>query len=43
MDHLRDLWVNALYLGPLFECTSHDYDTADYLLVDRRMGDPFAY
>jgi glycosidase len=39
LDHLRDLGVNALYLGPLFESTSHGYDTADYLRVDRRLGD----
>ena len=39
LDHLRGLGVNALYLGPLFESTSHGYDTADYLQVDRRLGD----
>ncbi len=39
LGHLRDLGVNALYLGPLFEASSHGYDTADYRLVDRRLGD----
>jgi cyclomaltodextrinase len=39
LDHLQGLGVNALYLGPLFESTSHGYDTADYLRVDRRLGD----
>jgi glycosidase len=38
MEHLQNLGVNALYLGPVFESTSHGYDTADYLQVDRRLG-----
>ncbi len=38
LDHLQKLGVNALYLGPLFESTSHGYDTADYFRVDRRLG-----
>lgn len=38
IPHLRDLGVNALYLGPLFESTAHGYDTADYYQVDRRLG-----
>ena len=29
----------AIYIGPLFESTSHGYDTRDYKLVDRRLGD----
>ena len=36
--HLKDLGVNALYIGPLFESGSHGYDTADYRMVDRRLG-----
>ncbi len=39
LDHLRELGINALYLGPLFESSSHGYDTADYRQVDRRLGD----
>ncbi len=39
LDHLRQLGVNALYLGPLFESGSHGYDTVDYFRVDRRLGD----
>ena len=27
-----------MYLGPLFESTSHGYDTADYHTMDRRLG-----
>ncbi len=38
-DHLEALGINALYLGPLFESSSHGYDTADYYHVDRRLGD----
>jgi glycosidase len=38
IPHLRDLGVNALYLGPLFESGAHGYDTVDYLQVDRRLG-----
>ena len=38
IDHLRSLGVNAMYLGPLFESSSHGYDTADYYRVDRRLG-----
>ncbi|MFY0574859.1 alpha-amylase family glycosyl hydrolase [Cystobacter fuscus] len=30
--------MNALYLGPVFESSSHGYDTADYSKVDRRLG-----
>ena len=38
IGHLRELQVNALYLGPVFESTAHGYDTADYFRVDRRLG-----
>jgi cyclomaltodextrinase / maltogenic alpha-amylase / neopullulanase len=39
LDHWTDLGATALYLGPLFESSSHGYDTADYFRVDRRLGD----
>jgi cyclomaltodextrinase / maltogenic alpha-amylase / neopullulanase len=38
IPYLRDLGVNALYLGPVFESTRHGYDTADFFNVDRRLG-----
>lgn len=38
LDRLRDLGVNGLYIGPLYESTSHGYDTVDYYFVDRRLG-----
>ena len=37
-DHLTDLGVNTLSLGPLFESSRHGYDTADYFQIDRRLG-----
>ena len=31
LDHIQWLGADTLYLGPLFESTSHGYDTADYI------------
>lgn len=39
IPHLRDLHVNALYLGPVFESTVHGYDTTNYMKIDPRLGD----
>ncbi|MDZ7792976.1 MAG: alpha-amylase family glycosyl hydrolase [Spirochaetia bacterium] len=36
--HIRRLGCDAVYLGPLFESTSHGYDTVDHYHVDRRLG-----
>ncbi|HSQ26865.1 MAG TPA: alpha-amylase family glycosyl hydrolase [Anaerolineales bacterium] len=38
IPHLRQLGITDLYLGPLFESTTHGYDTADYYHLDRRLG-----
>ncbi len=38
LDRLKNLGINALYIGPLFESTSHGYDTVDYYYIDRRLG-----
>ena len=38
LDHIKDLGVNALYLGPVFQSSRHGYDTIDYYQVDRRLG-----
>jgi cyclomaltodextrinase len=38
VPHMKSLGCNALYLGPVFESDFHGYDTADYFLVDRRLG-----
>jgi len=39
LEHARDLGATAVLLGPVFESTEHGYDTADYLVVDRRLGE----
>lgn len=39
LDHLQSLGANAIYLGPVFQSSSHGYDTMDYYRVDRRLGD----
>lgn len=39
IPHMKELGCTALYIGPLFESSSHGYDTRDYKLVDRRLGD----
>ena len=39
IEHLDKLGMNALCLGPVFESTSHGYDTVDYFHIDRRLGD----
>jgi cyclomaltodextrinase len=38
LDHMLALGANALYLGPIFESSSHGYDTSDYFQIDRRLG-----
>lgn len=35
---IKDLGCNALYLGPVFESSTHGYDTADYYHLDKRLG-----
>ena len=39
IPHLRELGVNALYLGPVFQSVKHGYDTIDYYQIDCRLGD----
>ncbi|MEY8339428.1 alpha-amylase family glycosyl hydrolase [Lachnospiraceae bacterium 62-35] len=39
IPHIRDLGCTAVYIGPLFESSSHGYDTRDYKITDRRLGD----
>ncbi len=38
LTHIQNLGANAIYLGPVFQSTSHGYDTVDYTQVDRRLG-----
>lgn len=39
LEHIAELGCTAVYIGPLFESTTHGYDTRDYKTVDRRLGD----
>jgi len=39
ISHITGLGCNAVYFGPIFESSSHGYDTASYSCVDRRLGD----
>jgi glycosidase len=39
LDHIQSLGANAIYLGPVFQSSSHGYDTVDYMQVDRRLGE----
>lgn len=39
MHHLRsDLKIGAVYIGPIFQSSTHGYDTVDYRLIDSRLG-----
>ena len=38
IPHIKALGCNAIYIGPLFESTSHGYDTRNYKQTDRRLG-----
>lgn len=38
IEHMRYLGCNALWIGPLFESLHHGYDTIDYRILDRRLG-----
>lgn len=39
LPHIQELGCTGIYIGPLFESTTHGYDTRDYRVVDRRLGD----
>ena len=39
LPYLKKVGFGAVYIGPLFESVSHGYDTTDYRMVDRRLGD----
>lgn len=38
IPHMKDLGVNAVYFGPVFESDTHGYNTRDYRKVDVRLG-----
>ncbi len=39
IDHFKEMNVDAVYFGPVFESVEHGYDTIDYKTIDRRLGD----
>ena len=39
IPHLQEMNVDAVYFGPVFESVEHGYDTIDYKMIDRRLGD----
>lgn len=38
VPHMKEMGFTALYIGPLFESSTHGYDTKDYRKVDVRLG-----
>ena len=38
IPHLKELNVDAVYFGPVFESVEHGYDTTDYKVIDNRLG-----
>lgn len=38
ISHFKEMHVNAIYLGPIFESSTHGYDTTDYREIDSRLG-----
>jgi cyclomaltodextrinase / maltogenic alpha-amylase / neopullulanase len=39
LDHVVELGLDGLALGPVFAAQTHGYDTVDHLRVDPRLGD----
>lgn len=39
IPHFKEMNVDAIYFGPVFESVEHGYDTIDYKMIDRRLGD----
>ena len=39
IPHLKEMNIDAVYFGPVFESVEHGYDTTDYKTIDRRLGD----
>ena len=38
VPHLKRLNINTVYFCPIFESTSHGYDTKDFSRIDKRLG-----
>jgi len=39
LDYAVELGASGLALGPIFQSSSHGYDTLDYFRIDERLGD----
>jgi len=39
LDHVVELGLNGLQLGPVFASSTHGYDTVDHFRIDPRLGD----
>lgn len=39
LDHVVELGLNGILLGPVFASSTHGYDTVDHLRIDPRLGD----
>lgn len=38
INHLKNMGINSVYFGPIFQSSYHGYDTIDYLKIDDRLG-----
>ena len=38
IPHIKGLGANSIYFSPVFESSSHGYDTKDYKVIDQRLG-----
>ena len=38
INHLKNMGINSIYFGPIFQSSYHGYDTIDYLKLDDRLG-----
>lgn len=43
LDYARDLGVSGILFGPVFESSSHGYDTLDHWHIDNRLGGDAAF
>jgi glycosidase len=39
LDHVIELGLNGIALGPVFASSTHGYDTIDHFRIDPRLGD----
>ncbi|GAB2478011.1 alpha-amylase family protein [Jatrophihabitans fulvus] len=43
LDHVVELGLNGVALGPVFDSATHGYDTLDHYAIDPRLGDGAAF